>query len=491
MLPGIILIQTSNRQYKRFCSFLKRRYHPTIISMKHFDAIIIGSGQAGTPLAKKLAEAGMQTALVEKRWIGGTCVNDGCTPTKAMIASARMAYTARKSSTLGIHVSNVSVDLPAIVERKNSIVSKFRNGSLEGLQKVKNLEVIFGNAQFTGVKKLSVLKDDGSEEALTADLIFINTGTSPAIPPIPGLQDIPYFTSTSILDLNVVPEHLLILGGGYVGLEFGQMFNRFGSKVTLLDINENFLKREDRDIANCLCSILQDEGMTLHCKAFVKQIEQSGQEIKAQLTVNGNPLNVTCSHVLLAAGRSPQTDFLQLNLTGVEVNEKRFIKVNGQLETSQPGIYALGDVKGGPAFTHISYNDYLVVYKNIVEKAGVSIKDRMVPYCMFTDPQLGRIGLTEEEVKKQGINYKVATLNMKNVARGIETGETLGMMKAIVDADTKQILGAAIIGEQGGEVMSVIQMAMMGNITYQQLRDNIFAHPLYAESLNNLFLNLK
>ncbi len=459
--------------------------------MKHFDAIIIGSGQAGTPLAKKLAEAGMQTALVEKRWIGGTCVNDGCTPTKAMIASARMAYTARKSSTLGIHVSNVSVDLPAIVERKNSIVSKFRNGSLEGLQKVKNLEVIFGNAQFTGVKKLSVLKDDGSEEALTADLIFINTGTSPAIPPIPGLQDIPYFTSTSILDLTVVPEHLLILGGGYVGLEFGQMFNRFGSKVTLLETNDNLLKREDRDIANCLCSILQDEGMTLHCKAFVKQIEQSGQEIKAQLTVNGNPLNVTCSHVLLAAGRSPQTDFLQLNLTGVEVNEKRFIKVNSQLETSQPGIYALGDVKGGPAFTHISYNDYLVVYKNIVEKAGVSIKDRMVPYCMFTDPQLGRIGLTEEEVKKQGINYKVATLNMKNVARGIETGETLGMMKAIVDADTKQILGAAIIGEQGGEVMSVIQMAMMGNITYQQLRDNIFAHPLYAESLNNLFLNLK
>ena len=459
--------------------------------MKHFDAIIIGSGQAGTPLAKKLAEAGMQTALVEKRWIGGTCVNDGCTPTKAMIASARMAFTACKSSTLGIHVSNVSVDLPAIVERKNSIVSKFRNGSLEGLQKVKNLEVIFGNAQFTGVKKLSVLKDDGSEAALTADLIFINTGTLPAIPPIPGLQDIPYFTSTSILDLNVVPEHLLILGGGYVGLEFGQMFNRFGSKVTLLDINENFLKREDRDIADCLCSILQAEGMTLHCKAFVKQIEQSGQEIKAQLTVNGNPLNVTCSHVLLAAGRSPQTDFLQLNLTGVEVNEKRFIKVNSQLETSQPGIYALGDVKGGPAFTHISYNDYLVVYKNIVEKAVVSIKDRMVPYCMFTDPQLGRIGLTEEEVKKQGINYKVATLNMKNVARGIETGETLGMMKAIVDADTKQILGAAIIGEQGGEIMTVIQMAMMGNITYQQLRDNIFAHPLYAESLNNLFLSLK
>ena len=459
--------------------------------MKHFDAIIIGSGQAGTPLAKKLATAGMKTALIEKRLIGGTCINDGCTPTKAMIASARMAYTARKSSRLGIHVLNVSVDLPAIVQRKDSIVSKFRNGSLEGLQKVKNLEVIFGNAQFTGVKKLSVLKDDGSEEALSADLIFINTGTSPTIAPIPGLQDIPYFTSTSILALTVVPEHLLIVGGGYVGLEFGQMFNRFGSKVTLLDKNENLLKREDRDIADCLCNILKDEGMTLYANASLKEFQQSGQEIKAQLTVNGNPLNITCSHVLLAAGRTPQIDFLQLNLTGVDVNEKGFIKVNSQLETSQPGIYALGDVKGGPAFTHISYNDYLVVYKNIVEKAGVTIKDRMVPYCMFTDPQLGRIGITEEEAKKQGINYKIATLNMKNVARGIETGETLGMMKAIVDADTKQILGAAVIGEQGGEVMSVIQMAMMGNITYEQLRDNIFAHPLYAESLNNLFLNMK
>ena len=459
--------------------------------MKHFDAIIIGSGQAGTPLAKKLATAGMKTALIEKRLIGGTCINDGCTPTKSMIASARMAYTARKSSKLGIHVSNVSVDLPAIVERKNSIVSKFRNGSLEGLQKVKNLEVIFGNAQFTGVKKLSVLKDDGSEEALSADLIFINTGTSPTIAPIPGLQDIPYFTSTSILALTVVPEHLLIVGGGYVGLEFGQMFNRFGSKVTLLDKNENLLKREDRDIADCLCNILKDEGMTLYANASLKEFQQSGQEIKAQLTVNGNPLNITCSHVLLAAGRTPQIDFLQLNLTGVDVNEKGFIKVNSQLETSQPGIYALGDVKGGPAFTHISYNDYLVVYKNIVEKADVSIKDRMVPYCMFTDPQLGRIGITEEEAKKQGINYKIATLNMKNVARGIETGETLGMMKAIVDADTKQILGAAVIGEQGGEVMSVIQMAMMGNITYEQLRDNIFAHPLYSESLNNLFLDMK
>ena len=459
--------------------------------MKHFDAIIIGSGQAGTPLAKKLATAGMKTALIEKRLIGGTCINDGCTPTKAMIASARMAYTARKSSKLGIHVSNVWVDLPAIVERKNSIVLKFRNGSLEGLQKVKNLEVIFGNAQFTGVKNLSVLKDDGSEEALSADLIFINTGTSPTIAPIRGLLDIPYFTSTSILALTVVPEHLLIVGGGYVGLEFGQMFNRFGSKVTLLDKNENLLKREDRDIADCLCNILKDEGMTLYANASLKEFQQSGQEIKAQLTVNGNPLNITCSHVLLAAGRTPQIDFLQLNLTGVDVNEKGFIKVNSQLETSQPGIYALGDVKGGPAFTHISYNDYLVVYKNIVEKAGVTIKDRMVPYCMFTDPQLGRIGITEEEAKKQGINYKIATLNMKNVARGIETGETLGMMKAIVDADTKQILGAAVLGEQGGEVMSVIQMAMMGNITYEQLRDNIFAHPLYSESLNNLFLDMK
>ena len=458
--------------------------------MKHYDAIIIGSGQAGTPLAKKLAEAGMKTALIEKRWIGGTCVNDGCTPTKSMIASARMAFMARKSATLGINLKDVSVDLHAIIDRKNKIVSQFRNGSLEGLQKMDNLEIIFGNAQFTGLKTLSVLKEDGSEEALKADLIFINTGASPTIPPIPGVDEISYLTSTTILDLTVVPEHLLIVGGGYVGLEFGQMFNRFGSKVTMLEANENFLNREDRDIANCLSGILEDEGMTIHCKALATKFEQYDKQIKAHVTIEGKPTEITCSHVLLAAGRTPATSYLQLQKTGVEVTDKGFIKVNDQLETSQPGVYALGDVKGGPAFTHISYNDHLVVYKNIVKKAGLTIKDRMVPYCMFTDPQLGRIGLTEDEAKKQGLNYKVASLDMKYVARGIETGETLGLMKAIVDADTKQILGAAIIGEQGGEVMSVLQMAMMGNITYEELRENIFAHPLYSESINNLFMKL-
>lgn len=469
---------------------MERRKYRTLIGMKHFDAIIIGSGQAGTPLAKKLAKAGMQTAIIEKRWIGGTCINDGCSPTKAMIASARMAATSRKSSALGINIQNISVDLPAIVERKNLIVAHFRNGAQEGLEKMDNLEIIFGIAQFTGLKTLSVEMEDGGKEELMADLIFINTGASPTIPPIPGAGDIPYLTSTTILDLTVIPEHLLIVGGGYIGLELGQMFNRFGSKITLLETNEIFLKREDRDIANCLSAILQDEGMTIHCKALATKFEQSDKQIKAHVTIDGNPTEINCSHVLLAAGRTPQTSYLQLQKTGVEVTDKGFIKVNDQLETSQPGVYALGDVKGGPAFTHISYNDHLVVYKNIVKKAGITFKNRMVPYCMFTDPQLGRIGLTEDEAKKQGLNYKVASLDMKYVARGIETGETLGLMKAVVDADTKQILGAAIIGEQGGEVMSVLQMAMMGNITYEQLRENIFAHPLYSESINNLFMKL-
>lgn len=260
--------------------------------MKHYDAIIIGSGQAGTPLAKKLAEAGMKTALIEKRWIGGTCVNDGCTPTKSMIASARMAFMARKSATLGINLKDVSVDLHAIIDRKNKIVSQFRNGSLEALQKMDNLEIIFGNAQFTGLKTLSILKEDGSEEALTADLIFINTGASPTIPPIPGVDEISYLTSTTILDLTVIPEHLLIVGGGYVGLEFGQMFNRFGSKVTMLETNENFLNREDRDIANCLSGILEDEGMTIHCKALATKFEQYDKQIKAHVTIEGDRKSV-------------------------------------------------------------------------------------------------------------------------------------------------------------------------------------------------------
>jgi len=460
--------------------------------MKQFDAIVIGAGQAGGPLAKKLALAGKKTLLVEKRWIGGTCVNDGCTPTKTMIASAKMAYLAANSAPLGIHIKNYRVDMPAIKERKDGIVHLFRDGSQNGLEATKNLTVLFGEAAFTGMKEIAVKTGKGKKEEFKAELIFINTGAKTFIPEIDGLKDIGYLTSTTIMELDHIPKHLLILGGNYIGLEFGQMFRRFGSKVTVLEKSGRIVSREDEDISDALTKILEDEQISIHPDTIVSSFKKTKKgNIVATLDNNDTKKKIKCSHVLLAVGRVPQTEALNLANTGVKTGEKGNIIVNDKLETNVPGIYALGDVKGGPAFTHISYNDYTVVYRNLVHGEKLTIKDRPVPYCMFTDPQLGRIGLSETEAKKQKLNFKVAKLPMDHVARAIETGDTRGFMKAIVDADTKQILGAAILGPEGGEIMTVLQMAMMGGITYEQIRYCVFAHPLYAESLNNLFMTLE
>jgi len=460
--------------------------------MKQYDAIVIGAGQAGGPLAKKLALAGKKTALIEKRWIGGTCVNDGCTPTKTMIASAKAAYMAGNSKPLGIKIKGYSVDMPAIKKRKDEIVHQFRDGSLKGLEATKNLDVIFGDAAFTGDKTISVkLNGDGKTKELKAEQFFLNTGATTFIPEIDGLTDIDYLTSTSILELDHIPEHLLIIGGNYIGLEFGQMFRRFGSKVTVLERSGRIVAREDEDISGELTKILEDEGITIYTNANTTDFRKKKDgKIVAGVKIDDKEKTIKCSHVLVAVGRTPQTESLNLSKTGVETDERGAIKVNEKLETNVPGIYALGDVKGGPAFTHISYNDYTIVYRNLVHNEKLTIKNRPVPYCMFTDPQLGRIGLSETDAQKQKLNYKVAKLPMAYVARAIETGDTRGFMKAIVDADTKLILGVAILGAEGGEIMTVLQMAMMGGITYEQIRYCVFAHPLYAESLNNLFMAL-
>ncbi|MFI5137016.1 MAG: mercuric reductase [Sphingobacteriales bacterium] len=461
--------------------------------MKHYDAIVIGAGQAGGPLAKKLALAGKKTALIEKRWIGGTCVNDGCTPTKSWVASAKMAYMAGNSSALGVKIKSYSVDMPEIKKRKDEIVHLFRDGSLRGLEATEGLDVIFGDAAFTGDKTISVkLNEGGKTKELKADLFFINTGAKTFIPEIEGLNDIDYLTSTTILDLDHVPEHLLIVGGNYVGLEFGQMFRRFGSKVTILEKSGRIVSREDEDVSAELSKILKDEHIAILTNTTVLKLKKKpGDKITATVLTDGLEKKIKCSHILIAVGRIPQTSGLNLAKTGVETDDRGAIKVNDELETNIPGIYALGDVKGGPAFTHISYNDYTIVYRNLVKNEKLTIKNRPVPYCMFTDPQLGSIGLNETEAKKRGLNYKVAKLPMAYVARAIETGDTRGFMKAIVDADTKQILGATILGTEGGETMTILQMAMMGGITYEQIRWFVFAHPLYAESLNNLFMALE
>ncbi len=460
--------------------------------MQQYDAIIIGAGQAGVPLAKKLAKAGKKVALIEKRWVGGVCVNDGCTPTKTWVASARAAYMAGRSAALGVNVKNYKVNMRLIKKRKDDIVLHARNGIQKSMEDIKNLDLIFGEASFTGDKTLTVRLNWGGSMEIKGEWIFINTGLKTVIPPIDGLEDTDYLTSTSILDLDYVPEHLLIIGANYIGLEFGQMFRRFGSKVTILERSTRILTREDTDVAQAVHQILTDEGIKIHTDAQVNSFKTTAKKnIKATITVADKTKNIKCSHILVAAGRVPQTDSLNLAIAGIKIDNKGFIKVNDKLETNVPGIYALGDVNGGSAFTHIAYNDFTIVYRNLMEQQNLSTKGRPIPYCMFTDPQLGRIGITEAEAKKQKLkNIKSVVLPMRGVARAVEMGDTRGLMKAIINTKTKKILGAAILGTEGGEIVSVLQMAIEAGLTYEQVRYYIFAHPTYSESLNNLFMRV-
>jgi pyruvate/2-oxoglutarate dehydrogenase complex dihydrolipoamide dehydrogenase (E3) component len=456
-------------------------------TMVKYDAIIIGSGQAGNPLAKKLADAGWKTALIEKKFIGGTCINVGCTPTKTLIASGRIAYLVRRSADFGIHTTGYSVNIEEIIKRKNAHVLQARESSAKRLLETENIDVHFGYAKFTGPKEISLMRDDGSTGTITAGKIFINTGTRPVIPPIPGLADIPFLTSDTILDLLEIPSHLAIIGGSYIALEFGQLYRRLGSEVTIIENSDRFLRKEDEDIAAEIKKILWEDRVQIHTGTKVESVTKDAQGIRIQLS--SGP--ITASHVLVATGRMPDTAGLNVAGAGITVDKHGFIVVNDKLETSAADIYALGDVNGGPQFTHISYNDHLIVYKNLVENADCSTKGRPPVYCLFTDPELGRVGLTEEEARAKGMNIKVATMPVTHIARAWENDESRGMLKAIVNADDNTILGAAMLSVNGGELMSLLQMAMMGGITVDKIRDGVFAHPTFAESLNNLFARLK
>lgn len=459
--------------------------------MKHYDAIVIGAGQAGTPLCRKLAESGLKTALIEKRWVGGTCVNDGCSPTKAMVASAKAAWSVRHNETLGIHVGGITIDFDEILERKSNIVHTMRGNSEKRILDTPGLDLIYGTARFSGRKEITVSLKDGGTETFTADKFFINTGLQPAIPDVEGIHAISYLTSTTIMELSEVPEHLLILGSGYIALEFGQMFARFGSKVTFVEPSERILKKEDKDIAEAIAKILAQEDIEILTSTTATRFSQNGHIIAVTLESGGMKSQRSCTHVLVAAGREPHLDEFGLEVAGVAVDEKGHIKVNAQLETSAEGIYALGDIKGGPAFTHVSYDDYRLIIQHVVGKKQISVTDRLIPYCVFIDPQLGRVGITEQEAREKGLDIKVAVLQNDSVARSIETGDERGMMKAVVDAQTGEILGAAVLAEQGGEIVTILQVAMMGGVTYEQILNGVFAHPTYAESLNNLFMTLE
>ena len=451
-----------------------------------FDLIIIGSGQAGGPLASAAAAAGQRVALIERKHVGGTCVNEGCTPTKTMVASAKTAYLAGRSADFGVHTGPVSVDMAQVRARKNEVVASFRDSNQKSFEKNENIELIWGEATFKDAKTVAVALSDGGERTLSAETVAINAGQRPNIPPIEGLKDTPFLTSTTIMELGEVPEHLVILGGGYIGLEFAQMFRRFGSEVTIVQRGKQLLPREDQDVADTVADILREDGVTVLLGATTEEISS---ENGVTLSLEGGE-SVSGSHLLVATGRTPNSNFLNLEAAGIHTDKKGYIEVNDKLETNIPGVYALGDIKGGPAFTHISYDDFRILKANLLDDGDRSIAGRIVPYTVFMDPQLGRVGLSERDAAEQGKTFKVAKLPMSSVARAIEKSQTRGFMKALVDSETDQILGAAILGLEGGEVMSVLQVAMMGELPYTALRDSPFAHPTLSESLNNLFMTL-
>lgn len=457
-----------------------------------FDALVIGTGQAGTPLAGALAADGRRTAIVERGRVGGTCVLRGCTPTKTMAASARVAHLARRASDYGVRTGSVSVDLEAVRARKRDIVDAWSESVRKHLEETDGLELVFGEARFVAERTLEVALRDGGTRRLSAPWVFLDTGSRPAVPPLDGLEDVPWLDSTSVMELGEVPDHLLVLGGGYVGLEFAQMFRRFGADVTVVERGSRLAAREDDDVSDALREILEEDGLRVLTDAEASGVRSGDGSGRIRLSVRGpdGPLELTGSHLLVAAGRAPNTDRLDLEATGLAADERGNVPVNGRLETAVEGIWALGDITGPPAFTHTSYDDYRIVKANLLDGGDRSTADRILTYTVFTDPQLGRVGATEREARNEFREVRVAKLPMSRVARAIETDETRGFMKAVVDGESGRILGAAVLGIEGGELAAMLELAMMGGLRAADLHDAVLAHPTLAESLNNLFEEL-
>jgi pyruvate/2-oxoglutarate dehydrogenase complex dihydrolipoamide dehydrogenase (E3) component len=451
-----------------------------------YDAIIIGSGQAGNPLAYRLADLGWSVALIEKKDLGGTCINVGCTPTKTMVHRAQVAYYARNAARWGVNASNVSADLAKIVAQKDEAVLRFRNGQQKQVDKRANLRLHRGQARFVGPHQLKV-----GDDLLESEKIFINTGGRPSTPAIPGLEAVPYLTNETVMQLTTLPEHLLILGGGYIGLEFGQMFRRFGSRVTILHTGKQIVSREDPEIAAELQKALEAEGIQVLLNTSTTRVEDKNSLVTLAFESPAGSSSVTGSHLLVATGRVPNTDDLGLDKGEIETDKNGFVKVNGRLETNVPGVWALGDCKGGPAFTHLSYNDFQIVYGNLVEGKNLSIENRLVPYCVFTDPQLGGVGLTEKEARAKGFKLKIGRCPMTYVARAIERHETAGLMKLVVDASNDRILGAAILASEGGELVQILGTLMLANQPYTLLKGAVYIHPTLAEGFFSLMEDVK
>jgi pyruvate/2-oxoglutarate dehydrogenase complex dihydrolipoamide dehydrogenase (E3) component len=454
---------------------------------EHYDAIVIGTSQGGRFLPIELSKAGQKVALVERDQLGGTCVNTGCTPTKTMVASARLAHQARRAAEYGVRVGPVSVDLGAVRERKRAMVAGARQNYASRLTQ-DGLDLIAGEARFTGPKTVEIALKNNVTRQISAPAIVIDTGTRPKPLAITGADDVSVLDSTSIMELAELPQHLIILGGGYIGLEFGQMFRRFGSKVTIIQHSARLLMNEDEDISDEVAAILREDGIMVLTSSTPVAVEPAaGGRLRLTIRTADGEQELEGSHLLAAIGRIPNTEALNLEAAGIRLTDRGFIAVDEYLQTSVPGVFAMGDVIGSPAFTHSSYDDYRILHANLIRHEKTSTRDRIVPYTVFIDPQLGRVGLTEREARAQGRAIRVAKLPMNAVIRAIETGETRGFMKAVIDGDTRQILGCAILGSEGGEVMTAIQVAMLGKLTDTAMADAIFTHPLLAEGLNTLF----
>lgn len=445
-----------------------------------YDAIIIGSGQAGNPLAYDLSGKGWKVALIEKEHLGGTCVNVGCTPTKTMVASAQVAHYVRNGARWGVEAENVRVNMARVLERKNALVQRSRSYHEKKVAQDPNITLHRGKGRLTGPHQVTV-----EDQVLESDHIFLNTGTRATIPEIPGLKEVPLLDNASVMELTEVPRHLVVLGGGYIGLEFGQMYRRFGSQVTVIHHSAHLLSREDPDVAEELQKALEVEGLRFLLPANVQKVEKTSEGVSLTVESAGQTETVEGSHLLVATGRTPNTDGLNLDQVGVKTDKRGFVQVNERLETTAPGIWALGDVKGGPAFTHISYNDYQIVFANLTG-GNLTTKGRPVPYAVFTDPQLGRVGMTEAEARATGRPLKIGKYRMNQVARALERDETAGVMKIVVDGETDQILGASILGVEGGETVQILGFLMKAGAPYTLLKGAVYIHPTLAEGFYGL-----
>jgi len=462
--------------------------------LSFYDVILVGAGQIGDPLGRALARAGHKTLVVERDQAGGTCTNRGCTPTKTLAASARIAHLVRRAADWGVLVGgDVSVDFGRVMARKDALVADFRDETRETLENTPNLDFVKGDARFVGPRTLLVTGPNAEARSVQASRIVLNVGARPAVPLVAGLETVPFLDSTTILDVDCLPPHLLILGGGYIGLEFGQIFRRFGSRVTLIEAGLQLLAGdEDADVTDEMARLLRAEGVDVRLETKAEHAEK-GENGGVRLTVrpkDGPPETLAGSHLLVATGRTPNTNDLGLEAAGVIVDADGFVRVNERLETSAPGAWAGGEAAGSPGFTHIAYDDFRVLRDQLLGGGKRRTTGRLVPQTVFTDPQLGRVGLSEKQARAAGHTIRVAKVAARDLARPRETGEAEGFIKAVVDADTKQILGFAALCREGGELMGAVTVALMARLPYPALRDGIFSHPTLVESLNNLFLAL-